>query len=123
MPVDLRQISFYPLKRQYIVSDSEPGIEVVQSGSGAYLKCTDENDAVVFQVANDGLISSAAGAAEYSTLQSSSGTPITLVAQGSNQDVRFMHTANSTANVMMFLDGATKHMSIGGAHDLSLIHI
>ena len=73
MPVDLRQISFYPQKRQYIVSDSEPGIEVVQSGSGAYLKCTDENDAVIFQVANDGLISSAAGQAEYSTLSSTNG--------------------------------------------------
>ena len=86
MPVDLRQISFYPLKRQFIVGDSEPGIEVVQSGSGAYLKCTDENDAVIFQVANNGLISSAVGAAEYSTLQSSTGYPMTLNAQGANQD-------------------------------------
>ena len=34
MPVDLRQISFYPRQRQYIFSDSEPGIEIVQSGSG-----------------------------------------------------------------------------------------
>ena len=117
MPVDLRQISFYPQRRQYIFSDSEPGIEIVQSGDGAYIKCTDENDNVIFQVANDGLISSAAGQAEYSTLTSSNGNPITLVAQGANQDVRFMHTANSTANVMMFLDGTTKHMSIGGAHD------
>ena len=117
MPVDLRQISFYPQQRQYIFSDSEPGIEVVQSGSGDYIKCTDENNAVVFRIANDGLISSAAGQAEYSTLSSSTGNPITLVAQGANQDVRFMHTSNSTANVMMFLDGATKHMSIGGAHD------
>ncbi|ASE99937.1 hypothetical protein [uncultured virus] len=117
MPVDLRQISFYPLKRQFIVSDSEPGIEVVQSGSGAYLKCTDENNAVIFQVANDGLISSAAGQAEYSTLSSTDGYPITLIAQGANQDVRFMHTANSTANVMGFFDGVTKHFQIGGVHD------
>ena len=117
MPVDLRQISFYPQRRQYIFSDSEPGIEIVQSGDGAYIKCTDENDNVIFQVANDGLISSAAGKAEYSTLTSSNGNPITLVAQGATQDVRFMHTANNTANVMMFLDGTTKHMSIGGAHD------
>ena len=102
MPVDLRQISFYPLKRQFIVSDSEPGIEVVQSGSGAYLKCTDENDAVIFQVANDGLISSAAGQAEYSTLSSSDGNPITLVATGANQDVRFMHTALNTANISQY---------------------
>ena len=117
MPVDLRQISFYPLKRQFIVSDSEPGIEVVQSGSGAYLKCTDENDAVIFQVANDGLISSAAGQAEYSTLSSTSGNPITLVATGANQDVRFMHTALNTANVMGFFDGTTKHLQIGGLHN------
>ena len=47
MPVDLRQIAFYPQQRQYIFSDSEPGIEVVQSGSGDYIKCTDENDAVL----------------------------------------------------------------------------
>ena len=116
MPVDLRQISFYPQQRQYIFSDSEPGIEVVQSGSGAYIKCTDENDAVVFQIANDGLISSAAGQAEYSTLSSANGSPITLVAQGANQDVRFMHTANSTANVMGFFDGTTKHFQVGGTH-------
>ena len=32
MPVDLRQISFYPQKRQFLLSDSEPGIEIVQSG-------------------------------------------------------------------------------------------
>jgi len=117
MPVDLRQISFYPQQRQYIFSDSEPGIEVVQSGSGDYIKCTDENNAVVFRIRNDGLITSAAGQAEYSTLSSANGSPITLVAQGANQDVRFMHTANATGNVMGFFDGTSKHFSIGGAHD------
>jgi hypothetical protein len=74
MPVDLRQISFYPQQRQYIFSDSEPGIEIVQSGGGDYLKCTDENNAIVFRIATDGLITSAAGAAEYSTLSSADGT-------------------------------------------------
>ena len=117
MPVDLRQISFYPQQRQYIFSDSEPGIEVVQSGSGDYIKCTDENNAVVFRIRNDGLITSAAGQAEYSTLSSADGSPITLVAQGANQDVRFMHTANATGNVMGFFDGTSKHFSIGGVHD------
>ena len=50
MPVELRQIAFYPQQRQYIFSDSEPGIEIVQSGSGDYIKCTDENNAVVFRI-------------------------------------------------------------------------
>ena len=117
MPVDLRQISFYPQQRQYIFSDSEPGIEVVQSGSGDYIKCTDASNAVVFRIRNDGLITSAAGQAEYSTLSSTAGSPITLIAQGANQDVRFMHTANATGNVMGFFDGTSKHFSIGGVHD------
>ena len=117
MPVDLRQIAFYPQQRQYIFSDSEPGIEIVQSGSGDYLKCTDENNNEVFRIQNDGLITSAAGQAEYSPLSSTSGSPITLIAQGANQDVRFMHTANATGNVMGFFDGTSKHFQIGGVHN------
>ena len=117
MPVDLRQISFYPQQRQYIFSDSEPGIEIVQSGSGDYIKFTDSNNDMVFRVTNDGLIQSSAGQAEYSTLASTTGDPITLIAQGANQDVRFMHTTNNTANVMGFFDGVTKHFQLGGVHN------
>ena len=37
MPVDLRQISFYPAQRQYIANDSQPSLELIQSGSGDYI--------------------------------------------------------------------------------------
>ena len=86
MPVDLRQISFYPAKRQYILSDSEPGLEIIQSGSGAYLVCRPTGGGTpVFQITNAGVIQSAAGIAEFSTLQSVTGEVLVLNASGSTQ--------------------------------------
>ena len=53
MPVDLRQISFYPAQRQYVLNDSEPGLEIVQSGSGNYLVARPSGGgSPVFQITN-----------------------------------------------------------------------
>lgn len=51
MPVDLRQISFYPARRQYLPSDSEPALELIQSGTGAALVAQVAVDAASNQVA------------------------------------------------------------------------
>jgi len=110
MPVDLRQISFYPAKRQYILNDSEPGLEIIQSGSGNYLVARPTGGgSPVFQINNAGVISSAAGTAEFSTVQSTSGANLSLNAQGAGQDL--LLKLNATTRII--LDGATSRVGIG----------
>jgi len=90
MPVDLRQISFYPAKRQYIVNDSEEALELVQSGSGDYLVCrASGGGSPVFSINNAGIISSTAGILEASTIRSASGENLTLNANGAGNSVFF----------------------------------
>ena len=61
MPVDLRQISFYPAQRQYILNDSQAALELVQSGSGDYIMCRPSGGGnPVFSINNAGIISSSA---------------------------------------------------------------
>ena len=90
MPVDLRQISFYPAQRQYIANDSQPSLELVQSGSGDYIVCRASGGGTpVFQITNAGVISGAAGIFEASLIRSIAGQDMTINANGASNSVFF----------------------------------
>ena len=102
MPVDLRQISFYPAQRQYIVNDSQAALELVQSGSGDYIVCRPSGGGTpVFQITNSGLIQSSAGTAEFSTIQSVDGADLTLNAQGTSPTKSILMKINNVTRASL----------------------